>query len=278
MPAQARPDRTCSTSPTTRPHGDRDVDHPVCRRRLHADHRRDRTVARSSWLERHLPEGRGLPSPTAPKTWEPSSSPGRSARALTSRRSPTLTLTQGWLTHQNATIAGKNPLLIRVSFTGELGWEIHATAAQTCRDLRRADQRRAQALRHVRAGQHAHREGLSGLEGRPLHRLRACLKAGLDRFVRLDKTGLPRQGSAGRAARGGSGQALAADDHRHRRADAPYMSTVWKGDEIVGEITSGGHGLSHRASIALAVMRADLARAGQRRSRSRSSASAGRRS
>ena len=33
-----------------------------------------------AWLERHLPEARGLPSPTAPKTWEPSSSPGRRPR------------------------------------------------------------------------------------------------------------------------------------------------------------------------------------------------------
>ena len=27
--------------------------------------------------------------------------------------------------------------------------------------------------------------------------------------------------------------------------DAPYMSTIWHNDEIVGEITSGGWGISH---------------------------------
>ncbi len=35
-------------------------------------------------------------------------------------------LEAGWLTHQQAEIAGRKVFLIRVSFTGELGWEIHA--------------------------------------------------------------------------------------------------------------------------------------------------------
>ena len=35
-------------------------------------------------------------------------------------------LSAGWLTHQRATVAGKPAFLIRVSFAGELGWEVHA--------------------------------------------------------------------------------------------------------------------------------------------------------
>jgi dimethylglycine dehydrogenase len=35
-------------------------------------------------------------------------------------------LSQGWLTHQHCTVAGQKAFLIRVSFTGELGWEVHA--------------------------------------------------------------------------------------------------------------------------------------------------------
>ena len=38
-------------------------------------------------------------------------------------------LSQGWLTHQFATVAGQKAFLIRVSFAGELGWEIHAENA-----------------------------------------------------------------------------------------------------------------------------------------------------
>ena len=44
--------------------------------------------------------------------------------------------------------------------------------------------------------------------------------------------------------------------------DAPYMSTVWQGGEVVGETTSGGWGHRVGASIALAMVRADLAEPG----------------
>ena len=38
-------------------------------------------------------------------------------------------LESGWLTHQSATVAGQPAYLIRVSFAGELGWEVHALNA-----------------------------------------------------------------------------------------------------------------------------------------------------
>ena len=41
--------------------------------------------------------------------------------------------------------------------------------------------------------------------------------------------------------------------------DAPYMSTIWHGDEVVGETTSGDWGYRINASIALGVVRTDLA-------------------
>ena len=40
--------------------------------------------------------------------------------------------------------------------------------------------------------------------------------------------------------------------------DAPYMSTIWCGDEVVGETTSGDWGYRVNASIALGVVRVDL--------------------
>ena len=44
--------------------------------------------------------------------------------------------------------------------------------------------------------------------------------------------------------------------------DAPYMSTVWNGDQQVGETTSGVYGHRVDASVALGVVRADLAEPG----------------
>ena len=42
-------------------------------------------------------------------------------------------------------------------------------------------------------------------------------------------------------------------------ADAPYMSTIWNGDEVVGETTSGDWGFRVNKSIALGVVKAELA-------------------
>jgi len=45
-------------------------------------------------------------------------------------------------------------------------------------------------------------------------------------------------------------------------SDAPYMSTLWHNGEVVGETTSGGWGHRIDKSIALGMLRADLAEAG----------------
>jgi dimethylglycine dehydrogenase len=41
--------------------------------------------------------------------------------------------------------------------------------------------------------------------------------------------------------------------------DAPYMSTLWHDGSVVGETTSGDWGYRVNASIALGMIRADLA-------------------
>ncbi|MEM8803896.1 MAG: glycine cleavage T C-terminal barrel domain-containing protein, partial [Pseudomonadota bacterium] len=41
-------------------------------------------------------------------------------------------------------------------------------------------------------------------------------------------------------------------------ADAPYMSNLWHGDDVVGETTSGAYGYRVGASIALGMLRTDL--------------------
>ena len=44
--------------------------------------------------------------------------------------------------------------------------------------------------------------------------------------------------------------------------DAPYMSCVWHGDEIVGETTSGAWGYRVGHSVALGMVKADVAKPG----------------
>ena len=45
--------------------------------------------------------------------------------------------------------------------------------------------------------------------------------------------------------------------------DPPYMSTIWAGDQVVGEVTSGYWGHRVGACIGLGMLRADLNRPGQ---------------
>ena len=42
--------------------------------------------------------------------------------------------------------------------------------------------------------------------------------------------------------------------------DAPYMSTLWHNGEVVGETTSGAWGYRVNESIALGMLRSDLAK------------------
>ena len=86
------------------------------------------------------------------------------------------------------------------------------------------------------------------------------LEGGIERFIKFDKP----QDFPGKAA-------LLAEKQQGSKkrfvtlivdtdfADAPYMSSIWHGDKVVGETTSGDWGYRINASIALGMVRSDLA-------------------
>ncbi len=169
-------------------------------------------------------------------------------------------LSAGWLSHQSAKVAGIDCALARVSFAGELGWEIHATNANM------------PALYDAVLGAGAVPFGMFALNALRLEKgYRAwkgdlstdysLLEGGLDRFIKFDKL----QDFPGKAALLSEKQAgvakrfvtLTLDDPGP--ADAPYMSTIWVGDDVAGETTSGGWGYRVDKSIALGMIRADAA-------------------
>ncbi len=168
-------------------------------------------------------------------------------------------LSLGWLTHQHCTVAGQKAFLVRVSFTGELGWEVHAEndAIPAIYDaILKAGAKpfgmyALNALR-IEKGYRAWKGDLSTDY--------SMLEGGLERFVKFDK---PQEftGKAALLSEKQTGRAKAfctlivdAGD-----ADAPYMSTIWQDGQIVGETTSGAWGYRVNASVALAMLRADLA-------------------
>ncbi|NDW45896.1 FAD-dependent oxidoreductase [Ruegeria sp. PrR005] len=168
-------------------------------------------------------------------------------------------LSQGWLTHQAATVAGQPALLIRVSFAGELGWEVHALnehmpAIYDAILAAGAKPFGMWALNSLRM-----EKGYRAWKG-DLSTDYSMLEGGLERFVKLDKP----QDFPGKAA-------ILAEKQRGVKksfvtllveagdCDAPYMSCLWHDGQIVGETTSGAWGYRINASVALGMVRADLA-------------------
>ncbi|UWQ37097.1 FAD-dependent oxidoreductase [Leisingera aquaemixtae] len=168
-------------------------------------------------------------------------------------------LSLGWLTHQEAAVAGKPAFLARVSFAGELGWEVHCANAHQPEIYEALLAGGAKPFGMYALNALRIEKGYRTWKG-DLSTDYSLLEGGLERFVKLDKP----QDFPGKAA-------IQAEKQRGVKksfvtlivdageADAPYMSCIWKDGEIVGETTSGDWGYRVNASIALGMVRADLA-------------------
>lgn len=164
-----------------------------------------------------------------------------------------------WLSLQDVTIAGKDAMMARVSFAGELGWEIHAKMADMPAIYDAVIAAGATPFGMFALGSMRLEKGYRAWK-QDLSTDYSLLEGGLERFT---KTGKP-QDFPGKAALQAEQDAGAA-----RRfvtmtldagaCDAPYMASIWHGDTRVGEVTSGGWGYRIEASIALGMVRADLA-------------------
>ena len=171
-------------------------------------------------------------------------------------------LSLGWLTHQSATVAGCDAALARVSFAGELGWEVHAAVEHMP-----AIYEAVLAAGAVPFGMYALNslrleKGYRAWKG-DLSTDYTLLQGGLSRFIKFDKP----QDFPGKAALTAERDAGVKKQFvtlvvEAEGCDAPYMSTIWKGDEVVGETTSGGWGYRTQQSIALGMLRSDLLEAG----------------
>lgn len=168
-------------------------------------------------------------------------------------------LSAPWLSHQHATVAGQEAFLIRVSFTGELGWEIHAENAAMPSIYEAVLAAGAKPFGMYALNSLRIEKGYRAWKG-DLSTDYSMLEAGLERFVKFDKP----QDFAGKAAllaekQRGRAKAFVPLIVEARAADAPYMSTIWHDGQIVGETTSGAWGYRVGASVALGMVRADLA-------------------
>ncbi|WP_281980875.1 GcvT family protein [Thalassorhabdomicrobium marinisediminis] len=174
-------------------------------------------------------------------------------------------LSQPWLSVSlNGTVAGQEAALIRVSFAGELGWEIHAAPdampaiwdALTDAGVTPFGMYALNSMR-IEKGYRAWKGDLSTDY--------TLLEGGLDRFVKLDKPqDFPGKATLQAEAQQGRKKGFVTLEIEPGEQDAPYMAPIWHGDEIVGEVTSCAMGYRTGKCIALGMVRADLLAPGTR--------------
>jgi dimethylglycine dehydrogenase len=210
------------------------------------------------WLLKHLDPGLTLQDET--DAWSCQILTGPAARRVLSDVAEA-DLAKPWLTWQPARIGGRPVLLLRVSFAGELGWEIHSRIEDTpavwdillqagqAHGLRPFGMFALNSLR-IEKGYRAWKGDLSTDY--------TVLQGGLERFIDWSKPDF--RGKPALAAEKQAGPArrfvtltVAAGD-----ADPPYMSTLWQNGTVVGEVTSAAWGHRVGACIALGMLRSDL--------------------
>jgi dimethylglycine dehydrogenase len=187
---------------------------------------------------------------------------GPKSRDLFEKVGTTADLDLPWLSIQTAEVAGTRCELYRVSFAGELGWEIHAPMADI------------PALYDAIVGAGATPFGMYALNSLRIEKgYRAwkgdlstdytLLESGLDRFVKLDKAeDFPGKVALLNEKQQGPKQSFVTFLVDSEEIDPPYMSNIWMNGSIVGETTSSAFGFRVDACVALGMVRADLAQAG----------------
>jgi dimethylglycine dehydrogenase len=154
-------------------------------------------------------------------------------------------------------VAGRAAVLARVSFAGELGWEVHAPVADIPAIYEAVLEGGAKpfgmrALNSLRI-----EKGYRAWKG-DLSTDYSLLEGGLERFIRWDKDFVGKAALLAEKQRGVTKRFVTLTVAAGA-CDAPYMSTLWHDGAVVGETTSGAWGYRVGRSIALGMLRADLA-------------------
>ncbi|RFZ89590.1 FAD-dependent oxidoreductase [Shinella sp. WSJ-2] len=213
------------------------------------------------WLQKHLPKDAAFTIDDVTESFSCQILSGPNSRAILADVTDA-DLSKGWLTHQSCQIAGRWCQLVRVSFAGELGWEIHTKVEDT-----------PAIFDAVWAAGQKHGLKPFGMEALDSLRIEksyrawkgdlstdyTILQGGLDRFVDWAKPDFKGKAALEREKQQGVTKRFVTLTVDAGECDAPYMSTLWHGGKVVGETTSGNWGYRVGKSIALGMLKADLA-------------------
>jgi dimethylglycine dehydrogenase len=210
------------------------------------------------WLMKTLPAGLSLVDESA--DWSTQILTGPKAREILALVTGA-DLSKPWLSLQEATVAGRPALLMRVSFAGELGWEIHSRPADTPAiwdavmaagaplGLRPFGMFALNSLR-IEKGYRAWKGDLSTDY--------TVLQGGLDRFVDWTKPAFRGKAALEAERQRGVTKRFCTLVIEAGDCDPPYMSTIWHQGQVVGELTSGYWGHRVGACIGLGMLKAEV--------------------
>lgn len=170
-----------------------------------------------------------------------------------------------WLSVQPITLGMARGLALRVSYVGELGWELHFPISQVLG-----------VYEMLWAAGEAHGIRDFGMYAMDSMRLEKCYRSwkqdlstdwtlyegGLDRFVKLDKEDFPGKAALQKEKQQGSKERFVPLLLEETDSEAPYLASVWQNGAAVGLVTSCGYGHRIGKSIALATVRSDLSQEG----------------
>ena len=169
-----------------------------------------------------------------------------------------------WLSLQRTQITGKDILLARVSYAGELGWEIHVREEDLSSVYGQVILEGAVPFGMFALDSLRVEKGYRVWKG-DLSTDYSLLESGLDRFIKFDKAqSFPGKESLLKEKQRGISKKFVTMIIEGNDCDAPYMSTIMCDGKIVGEVTSGAYGHRVGASIALGMVKTDLAKPGQK--------------
>ena len=171
----------------------------------------------------------------------------------------------GWLRCRRLKVADIPVIALRLSFTGELAWELHASNSRLAELWDRVWQSGrshgivafgSKALEMMRM-EKAYRGGHElANDASPVH-------VGQMRFVKLDKPFVGRDAVKARAE-AGEASSLAYLQVDAGDSDALGGEPVYLGDRLVGSVSSGGYGPVTGKSLAFAFVAPEAARPGTR--------------
>ena len=158
-----------------------------------------------------------------------------------------------WLSTSQIVIAGITVQALRMSFTGELGWELHFPIEHSVaiyEALWAAGEPLGMVNFGLLATESMRMEKNYRAWKHDLHTEFTVLEAGLERFVDLSKQFRGREAIVAQRE-AGDRRRFVAFEVTNDEAAAHTGDPIWAGDQLIGVVTSGGYGHTTNTNIAM---------------------------